>query len=115
VVVASTQEENFQRLGQRVIEQLAVEDRFDFGITAGHGIADDHKVGVGRNILRTESFADRDPLAFKEGGHRRINIVVRSRNLDTAIAQRGGQRSHRRAAHAGEMDFAQIIRTDAHQ
>ena len=113
-VVAPAQEENFQRLRQRVIEQLPVEDGFHFGIAAGHGIADDHEVGIGRDVLRTESFADRDPLSFEEGGHRRINIVIRSGDLDAAIAQRGSERAHRRAADASEMDFAQIV-CGAHQ
>ena len=108
-VVASAQEEKFQRFGQRVIEQLAVEDGLHLGIAAGHGIADDHKVGVGRDVLRTEPFADGDALAFEESGHRRIDIVIRSGHLDPAIAQRGSERSHRRAAHAGEMDFAQSL------
>ena len=103
----AAQEANFQSLRQRIIKQFAVQHRLNLRIPPRHGIADDNKVRIVRNIFRPETVADRNPLALEESGHRRIHIVIRTRHFHPAIAQRRRQRAQGRAADAGEVDFVQ--------
>ena len=93
----------FQNFRQREIKKLAVQDRFHLGIAAFHGVPDHHHIGVSWNVFGAIAFLERDAFFFQKGRHRRINIFVRSANLEAPLSERRRHRAHGRPTNPEEM------------
>ena len=102
-VVASAQEEKLQHLRQRKVRQLAVEDFLDLRVAAPDSVADHDEVRVGREVFRAVATAQRDAFLLQKRRHRRINVLVGTGDDVALVAQRGGDRAHRRAADSEEV------------
>jgi hypothetical protein len=100
------QEQLLQHLGQRRVIKLPVQDRFHLGVAPFHGVADDHDFGVGGNVLGAIPGVEHDARAFQKGGHRRINVFVRTGDGEAAFPQRRRHRSHGGAADPDEMKIS---------
>ena len=97
-------EEVLQQLRQRAIAQLVVQHVLRLRVAARNGVADDDQVGLVREVLLRVARDDLDLPVRQEGGHGRIDVLVRAGDLDALFLHRGGGRSHGRAADADEMN-----------
>lgn len=80
-----------------------VKDRFDFGISAGKGIANNDKIGFVGKIR----FGVGGVLNFfggQESGHRRVDVLIGPGDSEALVAQSDRDRGHGRAANASKMD-----------
>ena len=97
-------EELLQQFRQRAVGQLVVQHVLGFRVAARDGVADDHQVGLVRQVLLRVAGDDLDLALRQEGGHGRIDVLVRAGDLNPFFLHRGGGRSHGRAADANEMN-----------
>ena len=104
-IVPAAEEPLLQDFGQRRVVELPIQDGFHLRVAALHGVADHDEIGVRRDILRAITFEKRDAFAFEEGGHRRVNVLVRAGDGEAAFAQSRRDRSHGGAADAEEMEM----------
>src|SRR5215472_15519715 len=88
----------------RAIKQLPIEGRFDFRIAARNRIAYYNAVGRRVEVLRLIAGHRFDSQRLQHGGHRRIDILVRSGDAMAARLKHTGQRRHR-----GPADSDQVI------
>jgi hypothetical protein len=103
----ATNEQLFERLGQRRVAHTGVEHVFDLGIAARERVPDHDQIRGGvPDMRRVETGENLDPQPFEERGHRRIDSVVGSGDLVACGFEHPGQGGHRRAADAGEKDPA---------
>src|ERR1035438_1086736 len=97
-------EEVLQQFWQRAVSQLVVQYILGFRVAAGDGVADDDEVGFAREVLLRITRDDLDLTVGQEGGHGRINVLVRAGDIKTFLLHRRGGRGHSCAANANEMD-----------
>jgi hypothetical protein len=98
------QENGLQSFRKRLIEKLAIENRFHLRISPNHRVTDYDEVDVTRDILRPIASRDLDPFRFKKRRHRRINIFIGTGNDETKVADCGCRRPHRHTAHTQKMN-----------
>ncbi len=92
------------QLGQRAVADLALEHRFEFGVAARDGVADADQAEVAGDVLRLVAVERQDALLAQEGAHRRVDRLVGAAHVPAAHLEHGGDRGHRRAADADEMN-----------
>ena len=92
------------RLGQRAIPNLPVEDFLELDVATRDGIADDHQVDVGGDVRRVVALERGDALVAQEIAHRRIDVLVRAAHVDAAVLQQRRQRCHRRSANPNQVN-----------
>ena len=92
------------RLRQRAVAELALENRLELRIAAGDGVAHHHEVDVVGDVLRRVTGECRDPLRDEEVAHRRIDLLIRSLHVVAAALEQRRQRGHGGAADADQMD-----------
>jgi hypothetical protein len=83
---------------------LEIEQVFDLGIAAGKRVAHDDQVRRRIQMGAIVSPENQDILGREEIAHRRVNALIRSRDLEAALLKHGCERSHARAAYAHEMN-----------
>ena len=93
-----------EQFGHGDIVELAAEDLLDLRIPAALGVADDKEIHVGGQVLRLVTVEDGDAAPFEEGLHRIVDRAVGSRDAVSGIAEGGGDRAHRGAADAHEIE-----------
>ena len=89
--------------GQGMVEQFAVEGGLGFGVSARNCVADDHHIGIGRDVLFVIAFGDRNALVAQEIRHRRVDICIRSGDDEASLFHGGRDRAHGGATDAGEV------------
>ena len=97
-------EEVLQQFGQRAVGQPVVQHVLGLGVAAGDGVADDHEVGLMREVVLRVTGDHLDLAVRQEGGHGRIDVLVRAGDLNSFFLHRRGGRSHGRAADTDEVD-----------
>ena len=95
-------------LRQRAVPNLPLEHGFQFRVAAGNRIADDDQIDVFGNVVGRVAGHRADALSREKGAHRRVDVLVRPAHVMTARSEQGGQRRHRRAAHANQVDPTHI-------
>ena len=92
-------------LRARGVAQAALEDGLDQRIAARHRVADDEAVAIGGQRLGAVAFVQLDAGRFELGAHRRIDVGVRTANLDAEFAGDERDTRHEGAADAENVDF----------
>ena len=108
------EEEMPQRLGHREIRQPAFEERLRLRIGARDDVADHDQVGRGREVLRAETLLHLDAHLFKQRRRRFVELVVGTGDTIATLGQHPGQRRHRGARDADQMDMADVVRHPHH-
>src|SRR3954452_19864534 len=94
------------RLGQRAIADLSVQRLLELGVAARNRVADDDQVEITGDVLRLISDERANPFRGEEVAHRRVHVLVRSLDVVPFPLQHRGERGHRRAAYADQMNRA---------
>src|SRR5262249_13491360 len=102
-VVFAAQEIISQNFGQREIEKLPIEHRLDLRIAALHRVTDHNDVGIGRKIFFSITSMKLYSALFEKDRHRRINVFLRTADLESALGQSRRHRTHGCAANPDEM------------
>jgi hypothetical protein len=92
------------RLRQRAVADLPLEHGLELGIATGDRIADDDEVEVGRDVLRRIAGHRRDRFRREEIAHWRIDVLIGSADVVPAPFEQRGERGHRGAADADQVD-----------
>ena len=93
-----------QDLRQRAEWDTLVEQALQFDVAAGKRVADDDEVGTWIQVGFGKRLRNGNSKRFEKCGHRRIGGRVGAGDVEAALFQHAGQRSHRGAADADEMD-----------
>ena len=93
-----------EHFGHRDVGQLLFEQRFEFRIAAGDGIAHDIHIGIERQIFRFEAGEHRNAGIGQHIAHRGIDLVIAAADVvaERFQSDRGGP--HRGAADADEVN-----------
>ena len=92
------------RFGQRAVPDLPIEHFLELGIAARDRVADDDQVEIGGDVLRPIAGERRNAFGREKVAHRRIDVLIRSADVEALPLQHRGERRHRRAADADEVD-----------
>ena len=65
-----------------MIKKLTVENLFGLWITTADGVANNHDLGLGRDVLTLVSLKELNALPLKKSGHGRVDVGVRARDLE---------------------------------
>ena len=104
----AAQEFVVQQLRKRAERDALVEDVLQFYVAAGHGIADDDQVGPRLQVLASNGCATGMPRSRKKIGHRRIGGGIGTGDAKAALLQHSGERRHRGAADADQVNVFRI-------
>jgi len=89
-----------QPLGARHVVNAAIEHRFHFRIAPGHGIADQHQIWSGLEILDPIALHQLDALSLKLGTHGRVNTLIGAGHGMAKLSGDNRQATHKGAADA---------------
>jgi hypothetical protein len=84
------------------------EDGFEFGVSAGEGVADDGEVGFRGKILFGVSFVEDDTPFAEEIGHGRIDSLIGSGDLKTQFAEHRGDGAHATSSDSKEVEVLKV-------
>ncbi len=101
--MSSSKKELFEDFRKREVVKLSVKNGLHRRISAGHGIANDDEICCG-DVFSAETLRNRDVPFLEKSGHRRIDVVVLTRDNIATLAHRGRNRPHRGAADAQKVD-----------
>ena len=92
-----------QQLRQRKVKQFSAKHGLHFGVSALHCIADHDHIGICWNIFGAITFLERDVSLLQKDRHRRVNILIRTCDLEPAMVQRRRNGAHGRPANPQKM------------
>ena len=78
-------------------------DSFELRITARERVADDGEIGFGGEICFCVSFVKDDPLVTEKVGHRWVDSLVGSGDLQSHRFEHCGDRAHSRSCDTEEV------------
>jgi len=84
------------------------EDGFEFGVSAGEGVADDGEVGFRGEILFVVAFVEDDTPIAKEIGHGRIDSLIGSGDLKSQFAEHCGDGTHATSCNSKEVEMFKL-------
>ena len=84
------------------------EDGFEFGVSAGEGVADDGEVGFRGKILFGVSFVKDDAPFAEEIGHGRIDRLIGSGDLKSQFAEHCGDCTHATSCDSKEVEVFKV-------
>src|SRR6266508_596859 len=93
------------RFRQRAVADLAIEDFLEFRVAARNRVADDDQVDVARDVFGTVAGERPDVFGREKLAHRRVHVLIRSLDVEPLALEHRGQRRHRSAAHANQMNL----------
>jgi len=93
-----------QHLRQRAERNTLVKDIFKFCVAPRDGIPDHDEIWPRSQVGFGKRLCQRDAQRFEKSGHRRIGRGIGTSDTMAARFEHPGERRHRRAADANQMD-----------
>ena len=84
------------------------EDGFEFGVSAGEGVADDGEVGFRGEIFFGVAFVEDDTPIAEKIGHGRIDSLIGSGDLQSQFAEHCGDGAHATSSNAKEVEMFKV-------
>ena len=99
-------EELMDGFRHRGIRQVELQRAGGLGVGRCGRVADHHQVGMERHqVVFRIPLEHRYAEAFEVGGHRGVDVLIGAGHFVAALLQHPGQRGHRRAADADQVDL----------
>ena len=93
------------RLGQRAVADLPIEDLLELHVPARDRIADDDELEIAGDVLRRVAGQRRDPLGREKVAHRRVDVLIGALDVEPLALQHRRERRHRRAADPDQVNL----------
>ena len=89
---------------QRAVANLPVEHLLELRVAARDGVSDHDEIQLGGDVLGPIALEKGDALLHEEIAHRRVDVLVGTADVVTLALQQRGERRHRGAAHADQVN-----------
>ena len=102
------EEPTAEELGEGDKGNAVGEDGFEFGVSAGEGVADDGEVGFRGEVLFGVAFVEDYTPITEEIGHGRIDSLIGSSDLQSQFAEHCGNSAHATSSDSKEVEVFKL-------